>query len=158
MIFKEFNKIVEAGKKPVSIKWKKTTSKWSGIFNIDSTTFNISITKNNEYCDNIEVYEFKFTRSGSTKMVNDFKYPFRVVPTIKKALETFITEVNPEVIGFVGNKDDLGRVKMYEKNAKYYSDKFDYKLLLDKSTDYYAFILYTTDELEDCAKELSKHK
>lgn len=148
----------DAGNTPLEIKWTKTSNEWNGFFIIEEVKFKIQIKKNSEYCDRIEVFEFKFTRDGSTKLINDFKYPFQVVPTIKEALSSFLKEHKPAVIGFVGNKDDKGRVKLYEKNAKFYADKYDYKLYLDRSSDYYAFVLYKDDEFENCVKELLKDK
>ena len=157
--YRDFMKeLSEAAKNPLPIKWNKTPNKWVGYFAIDDNRFEIYINKNNEYCENISVWEFKFTRNMSTDMVKDYKYPFSVVPTIQSAMEDFLKEKKPNVIGFVGNKDDKGRVKMYEKNAKIYSDKFKYKLFLDKSTDYYAFVLFSDLEFEKCAEQLIKEK
>ena len=148
----------EAAKNPLKINWTKSSNVWKGLFNIDENKFEIYINKNNDYCENISVWEFKFTRNLSTEMIKDYKYPFIVVPTIQSAMEEFLKEKKPDVIGFVGNKDDKGRVKMYEKNAKMYSDKFKYKLFLDKSTDYYAFVLFSNLEFENCAKQLIADK
>ena len=157
--FGEFRKeLSEAAKNPLEIKWIKKIDNWKGTFEIDENLFEIYINKNNEYCDNVSVWEFKFTRNLSTEMVKDYKYPFVVVPTIQSAMEKFLKEKKPEVIGFVGNKDDKGRVKMYEKSAKIYSDKFKYKLFLDKSTDYYAFVLFSDLEFKNCAEKLIKDK
>lgn len=148
----------EAAKNPLKINWTKSSNVWKGLFNIDENKFEIYINENNDYCENISVWEFKFTRNLSTEMIKDYKYPFIVVPTIQSAMEEFLKEKKPDVIGFVGNKDDKGRVKMYEKNAKIYSDKFKYKLFLDKSTDYYAFVLFSNLEFETCAKQLIADK
>ena len=147
-----------AGKDAVPVKWNKTKHQWLGQFFIDEEKFDIRIDSSDRYCSTVIVWEFEFARNNSTKMKNDFKYPYVVVPTIKKAMEDFLKEVHPSVVGFVGNKDDKGRVKMYEKNAKMYSDKFKYKLFLDKSTDYYAFVLFSNLEFENCAKQLIADK
>ena len=157
--FSDFMKeMTEAAKNPLHINWTKKSNNWKGVFNIDNNVFEIYINRNNDYCDNISVWEFKFTRNFSTEMVKDYKYPFVIVPTIQSAMEEFLKEKKPSVLGFVGNKDDRGRVKMYEKNAKIYSDKFKYKLFLDKSTDYYAFVLFSDLEFEKCAEKLIKDK
>ena len=147
-----------AGKDPLNIKWTKKRDLWLGEFNIDKNKFIIRIENSDRYCEKISVWEFEFSRNNKTSMVNDYKYPYLVVPTIKKAMEDFLKEISPDVIGFVGNKDDKGSVKMYEKNAKHYSDKFNYSLFLDKSTEYYAFVLYKDKEFEKCAEELIKDK
>lgn len=148
----------EAAKNPIKIDWIKKSDSWKGTFSIDDNLFEILINKNDDYCDNTSIWEFKFTRNRSTSMVKDYKYPFIVVLTIQSAMEEFLKEKKPNVIGFVGNKDDKGRVKMYEKNAKVYSDKFSYKLFLDKSTDYYAFVLFSGLEFENCAEKLISDK
>lgn len=147
-----------AGKDALPIEWHKNSKIWLGKFYIDDNKFDIRIESSDRYCKNVDVWEFEFTRNNSTKMKNDFKYPYVVVPTIKKAMEDFLKEKKPSVLGFVGNKDDKGRVKMYEKNSKYYSDKFDYKLFLDKSTEYYAYVLYADDKFEECAEEMISDK
>ena len=150
--------LFEAAKNPLPIKWNKTLNKWIGNFEIDKNIFEIHINKNSDYCDTIDVWEFKFSRNHSTEMTKDYKYPFIVVPTIQSAMEEFLKEKKPKVIGFVGNKDDKGRVKMYEKNSKVYSDKYGYKLFLDKSTDYYAFVLFSDNEFKNCAEKLIRDK
>ena len=149
----QFKDLCEAGKNPIDIDWVKTSDKWSGTFVIEDITFIVMIKENNDYCKT-PVWEFKFTRDNSIQMINDFKYPFIVVPTIQKALSDFLDEVKPNILGFVANKDDKGRVKMYEKNSKLYASKHNYLIHLDFSSDFFAFVLYKDNKFEECIKEL----
>ena len=152
----DFKTLMEAGNNPVDINWKKGEN-WVGEFELEDSKFIIHISKNNDYCKT-PVYEFKFTRDNSVKMINDFKYPFRVVPTFQKAMDDFLSEVKPSIVGFVANKDDKSRLKMYEKNAKLFASKHDYLLHLDFSSDFFAYVLYNDSKLEDCVKELESVK
>lgn len=91
--FSDFMKeMTEAAKNPLHINWTKKSNNWKGVFNIDNNVFEIYINRNNDYCDNISVWEFKFTRNFSTEMVKDYKYPFVIVPTIQSAMEEFLKE------------------------------------------------------------------
>ena len=166
--FRELFKLTtEAGKDPKHITWNKKPTKWTGHFELENIPFEIVIAVNNDYkelCksndsnESTEIWEFKFYRDNKTAMPNDFKYPFKVSATIKKAMEDFLSQKKPNVIGFVGNKEDKGRVKMYEKYAKVYSSKFDYAINVNKDSDFYAFILYKNNDFKECIDEMIKSK
>ena len=90
-LFSEYMKeLSEDAKTPLKIDWIKKRNEWVGTFNIDENIFKIDIVKSNDYCDNIDVWEFEFTRNKSTKKPNDYKYPYIVVPTIQFAMGEFL--------------------------------------------------------------------
>jgi hypothetical protein len=154
-----FKSLYEAGNNPSNIEWIKNNSSWEGTFRIGIQNFSIIIGKNNNYCDNVDVWEFKFTREGSTKMFNDGEYSFIVVPTIKKAIREFLNEMTIDVLAFIGNKQDKGRVRIYTSEAKKLSEEYNFRVDIGyDESDYATFVLYESDELLDCMEALRKMK
>jgi hypothetical protein len=67
-------------------------------------------------CDvlNIPIHQFKFYRDRSVSTLNDFKYPFQVVPTIKEAINQFVKENKPKVLLFSPSDESKARIALYK--------------------------------------------
>ena len=128
MTFQEF--LTEAGKNVAEANWIKTPRNWKGIFILTNKnvtgSFEIDISIR-DYCDTTDVWEFSFTRDKKASMANDGLFGFIIYPTINKAIRDFLSEVNPETFGFLGDKNDKSRDKVYGSTSKILSSSYDYK-------------------------------
>lgn len=121
-------KINEVGNQPLPIEWKQTTDNGfhtlTGIFFVDEQPFDISVSPLDG--NTSTVYQFKFYRNGHTHMFNDIKYSFKVLSTLKHALEHAIKELNPDILVFASVDDSAARKSIYKTMAGYISTKFRY--------------------------------
>lgn len=130
--FKEWNNanttLNEVGNQPLPIKWKQTTDNGfhtlTGIFLVDEQPFDISISPLDG--DKSVVYQFKFYRNGHTHMFNDVKYSFKVLSTLKYALEYAMKKLNPDILVFASVDDSAARKSIYRTMAGYIATKFRY--------------------------------
>lgn len=124
--FREFLRLNEVAKNPVEIKWKFINDELFGTFNVKSNDetqdFEIEATRFEEN----GVYQFKFYRDKQTKMFNDDKYMFVVVPTIKQALDYAMRKLNPEILVFAASDESKSRKSMYRLEAAKLASKYNY--------------------------------
>lgn len=130
--FKEFLELLsEAGKEAVEIKWNKKGKNLYGEFLVKDQKFEIEVTlMDNKAAD---VYQFKFYRDKKTKMHDDFKYNFSVVPTIREALDYSVNLLKPDVLVFASSDESSARKSMYKLEAAKIAKKYHYNDLTRNS-------------------------
>jgi len=166
MNFEEYSQINEAGNTPENIHWVKSDTRWDGKFQLGEDSFDIYFTKENQYCDLVDIWEVKLRKNQSTKTAGDFKWQFRIVPTVRAAMDHFISSIEPEVLGWVGELErdinnkptNLGRIRMYDKDSMRYASKYGYKNITHPRGDYFGFVLYKNEEIVHCIDELESMK
>lgn len=123
--FREFLELLnEAGKEAVEIIWTKKGKNLHGEFVVKDQKFEIEVTLlENKSAD---VYQFKFYRNKKTKMHDDFKYNFGVVPTIREVLDYCVNLLKPDVLVFASADESSARKSMYKLEAAKIAKKYHY--------------------------------
>ena len=144
-----FKELFEAGKNPVNITWKKSKN-WVGSFMIDSQTFDIEVTEMN-LCKDVKVYQYKFYRDKSVKIINDYKYAFQVHATVKSGIIDFVKSKKPAVLLFSAVDESAARKAMYKKVGGELANQFKYNDLsqIDPNNDI-IFGIYKDQVGYDC--------
>ncbi len=126
MNFREFLELTEAGKNPVEINWKKTSTRWNGNFEIKDIEYNIE-TYISDIDVNFDIWEFKFYKNKSeTQITGDFKSHFIIVPTIQKALEDFIKSKKPDCVIFLASDNSKSRKSLYNNFSLDIASRYNY--------------------------------
>lgn len=127
--FKQF--LDEAGVHPVDVRWTKKGVNLYGEFEVKGQIFDIQVTTLDS---DVVVYQFKFYRDGDTKMFNDMIYALSVVPTIKKALDYAMEELNPDIVVFASSDKSIARRSMYKVHAEVVARKYGYLNIVRSET------------------------
>jgi len=156
--FKEFfDKIEEAAKNPLPITWTKSETEWTGEFSLQENIYEIKIARPNP---DFNFYYFKFSANGQYKMISDPTSVFRVVPTIDRAANEFLTEVQPDAMFFFALDKSEARRMMYDRFClNFVNMNKQYRYETREFMEYQCFILYTescdTERLQSVIGEFS---
>lgn len=160
--FREYyrKKLNEAGKDAQKISWNKMNDELQGSFEINEVAFDIEVSKLE--LDKISAYQFKFYREGKTKMFNDIKYSYKVIPTIKSALDYAMKTLDPDILLFAASDDSVTKKALYKTEASYIATKYNYLDVTRNSDleklgfgDDILFGVYRTEDIMKKALELS---
>lgn len=121
--FKDF--LIEISQEPVQVVWRKEGKELFGEFFVKEQVFTIAVTLLDN--DLVDIYQFKFYRGDKeTSMINDGKYVYGVIPTIKYALDYAVKELSPPILVFASSDKSTSRKAMYKLEAGSMATKYKY--------------------------------